>query len=98
MDENPTWVLRLPSDREATGADRLVAAKPEIQRIVGAEELRRVILAAVFPEHVRRGAVPVVDLKEVEVAVGAGLQVKERKGDTQNLKEREKALGKGLIR
>lgn len=52
---------------------------------MGAVELRRVILATVFSDHVRRGTVPIMDLKEVIVAVGAALQVEERKGDPQNL-------------
>lgn len=79
------WVLRLPNHREAIGTDRVVGAKPEIEGTVGAEELLWVILAAVSSDHVSRGAVPVVDLKEVVVAVGAALQMKERKGDTHNL-------------
>lgn len=56
---------------------------------MGAVELLRVIWAAVFSEHVSGDTVPVVNLKEVIVAVGAALQIKERKCNTQNLKERQ---------
>lgn len=48
-------------------------------------QLRWVILATVFSEHVSRGAVPIVNLKEVKVAVGAVLQVKVRESNMQNL-------------
>lgn len=86
-----TWVLRLPCDCEATGADRVVGSEPEVQGIVGAEELLGVVLAAVLPDHISRGAVPVVDLQEVEVAVGAVFQVEEGEGDSQNLGKREQS-------
>lgn len=55
---------------------------------MGAVELLRVVLAAVFPYDVSRGAVAIVDLQEVIVTVGAALQVEEREGDTHDLKTR----------
>ena len=67
----------------------MVRAKPEIQSIVGAVEFLWVILATVFSNHVGRGAVPIMNLKEVKVAVGTALQVKEREGNTQDLKKRK---------
>lgn len=56
---------------------------------MGTEELLGVICAAVFPDLVSRSALPVVDLEEVEVAVGAALQMEEREGDAQDLKKRQ---------
>lgn len=64
----------------------MVGAKPEIQGIVGAVELQWVILATVFADHVSRGTFPIMNLKEVIVAIGAALQMKEGKGNAQNLK------------
>lgn len=81
-----TWVLRLPSNCETTCIDSVVRAKPEIQGIVRAIQLLWVILATVFSNHVSRGAVPIMNLKEVKVAVGAVLQMKVREGNTENLK------------
>lgn len=52
-----------------------------------AEQLGRAALAAVFAQFVRRGAVAVVDLEEVKVAVGAALQVEEGKRNAENLKK-----------
>ena len=46
-------------------------------------------MATVFSNHVGRGAVPIMNLKEVKVAVGAALQVKERKSNVQDLKKRK---------
>lgn len=39
-----------------------------------------------LPENKGRGAVPVIDLKKVKVAVCAALQMKERKCNLENLK------------
>lgn len=71
-----TRVLRLPRHCESTATDRLVRAEPEIQGVVGTEELCRVILATVLSNYISRGAVSVMDLQEVVVAVAAALQVK----------------------
>lgn len=65
----------------------MVGAKPEVQRIVRAEQFGRAALAAVFAQFVRRRAVAVVDLEEVKVAVGAALQVEEGKRYAENLKK-----------
>lgn len=68
----------------------MVGAKPEVQRIVRAEQLRRAALAAVFAQFGRRGAVAVVNLEEVKVAVGAALQVEEGKRNAENLKKKNR--------
>lgn len=52
---------------------------------MGAEEFRWAILATVFSDHISRGTIAIMDLKEVIVAVGAALQMEEWKGNTQNL-------------
>ena len=57
---------------------------------MGAQELLWVIFTTVFSNLVSGGAVPIMNLKEVVVAVGAALQVKVRKRNTKNLKERIK--------
>lgn len=57
---------------------------------MGAQELLWIIFTTVFSNLVSRGTVPIMNLKEVEVAVGAALQVKVRKRNTKNLKERIK--------
>lgn len=44
-------------------------------------------MAAVFSNHVSRGAAAVVDLKKVKVAAGTVLNIEERKGDTKNLEK-----------
>lgn len=54
-----------------------------------AEQLCRAALAAVFAQFVRRGAVTVMDLEKVIVAVGAALQVEEGKRNAENLKIEE---------
>lgn len=84
-----TWVLRLPSNSEATSIESVVRAKPEIQWIMGAVKLLGVILATVCSNYVGTGSVPIMNLKEVKVAVGAALQIEERKGDTKNLMKRK---------
>lgn len=55
-----------------------------------AEQLGRAALAAVFAQFVRRGAVAVVNLEEVKVAVGAALQVEEGKRNAENLKKKNR--------
>lgn len=55
-----------------------------------AEQLRRAALAAVFAQFVCRGAVAVVNLEEVKVAVGAALQVEEGKRNAENLKKKNR--------
>lgn len=75
----------MPGHCEAATTDRMVRAEPEVQRIVGAEEFGWGSSAAVFPDHVSRGALAIVDLQEIEVAAGAVLDVKEREGNPQNL-------------
>lgn len=54
---------------------------------MGAVELLWVILTTVFSNLVSRGTVPIMNLKKVKVAICAALQMKERKGDAQNLKK-----------
>lgn len=51
------------------------------------EQFRRAALAAVFAQFVRRGAVSIMDLQEVIVAVGAALQLEEGKRNAENLKK-----------
>lgn len=56
---------------------------------MGAVKLLGVILATVCSNYEGAGSVPIMNLKEVKVAVGAALQIKERKGNTKNLKTRK---------
>lgn len=55
-----------------------------------AEQLRWAALATVFAQFVRRGAVTIMDLEEVKVAVGAALQLEEGKRYAENLKKEGK--------
>lgn len=62
-----------------------------------AEQLGRAALAAVFAQFVRRGALAVVNLEEVKVAVGAALQVEEGKRNAENLKENGEQRTRGIF-
>lgn len=64
----------------------MVRSEPEVERVVGAVELRRVVLTTELSKNVRRGAVTIVNLKKVKIAVCAALQVEVGKGNPENLK------------
>lgn len=52
---------------------------------MGAKELLWVIFTTVFSNDKSRGTVPIMNLKEVIVAIDAVLQMKERESNAQNL-------------
>lgn len=63
----------------------MIGAKPEVQRIVGAEEFGWCGAATVFSNHESRSAFAIMDLQEIKVAGGAVLNVEKREGDPENL-------------
>lgn len=85
-----TWVLRLPSNGEATPTHGVIGSEPEIERVMGAVELRRVVLTTELAETVRRGTVTIMNLKKVIIAVCAALQMKVGKGNSESLRRKYK--------
>lgn len=57
---------------------------------MGAVELSRVVLTTELAENIGRGAVTVVNLKKVKIAVCAALQMKIGKGNPEDLKRKAK--------
>lgn len=64
----------------------MIGSEPEVERVVGAVELRRVVLSTELAKNVCRGTVTVVNLKKVKIAVRAALQMEVGKGNMENLK------------